>query len=469
MKCQSCGYELEEGKLYCPNCGYEIQIVPDFEPEIEEEMTGALEEITSELVRHEKEAEKEKKYEQEERQRSKMNFYSTLAAACLVGVILLVFFTYHHMGTVETQLARAQKAAADKNYGKAIEYMTRVVEMDGSDMELCNTLGEYYALNGETQQAAVVFQDIIAADRENENAYRNLISIYEEAKDYEAINALIRASSSDKIVNTFIKYIANPPQFSSPQGSYDEVVTLKLTANTTGTVYFTLDGSEPDETSQVYRTPMLLDDGIYTVRAFFVNDYGIKSETAVQIYEIHLHEAHAPEINLDSGEYSEPQMIIVTAPKNESVYYTVDGSEPTRDSILYHNPIALPIGGSIYKFISYSEDGAASEVVTRNYAFSFTSVLDLPTAMNLLVVGLLDKGVIADINCSVPEKGGKNVYVCSSAIAINQKNYYLMVEYYEDLSGVNTRTGNLYCVDAETGGLYHAAIDEDGHYSVVSF
>lgn len=60
MKCLNCGYELEEGKMYCPSCGYEIQIVPDFEPEIEEEITGVLEEITSELVRSEEEAAKEK-------------------------------------------------------------------------------------------------------------------------------------------------------------------------------------------------------------------------------------------------------------------------------------------------------------------------------------------------------------------------------------------------------------------------
>lgn len=373
------------------------------------------------------------------------------------------------MGTIDTQIDRAQKAAADKNYGKAVEYMARAVEMNNDDMEMRNTLGEYYALNGDIEHAAVVFTDIIAADRENESAYRNLIAIYEDRKDYEAINTLIRSSSSDKIVNTFTKYIANPPEFSSPQGTYNEMITLKLTANTTGTVYFTLDGSEPDDTSKIYTTPILLDDGIYTVRSFFVNDYGIRSETAVQIYEIHLDQAHEPEINLDSGEYTQPQMITVTVPKNESVYYTIDGSQPTKDSLPYHNPIALPIGGSTYNFISYSEDGAASEVVTRNYAFSFTSVLDLPGAMNLLVAGLIEKGIIADINCSVPDKGGKNIYVCSSVISINQKNYYLMVEYYEDLSGVNTRTGNLYCVDAETGGLYNADIDENGHYSVVSF
>ena len=42
MKCPKCGYEWQEGHLYCDNCGEEFRIVPDFEPEIEEEMEETL-------------------------------------------------------------------------------------------------------------------------------------------------------------------------------------------------------------------------------------------------------------------------------------------------------------------------------------------------------------------------------------------------------------------------------------------
>ena len=73
------------------------------------------------------------------------------------------------------------------------------------------------------------------------------------------------------------------------------------------------------------------------------------------------------------------------------------------------------------------------------------------------------------MSCAVPGKGGRNLYVCSSAVSINSRSYYLMVEYYEDMTGIHTRTGNMYCVDAETGALYQAAIDDNGYYSVVSF
>ena len=32
MKCPNCGIELEPGKIYCEHCGHEIQIVPDYDP-----------------------------------------------------------------------------------------------------------------------------------------------------------------------------------------------------------------------------------------------------------------------------------------------------------------------------------------------------------------------------------------------------------------------------------------------------
>jgi len=469
MKCERCGYELEEGKLYCPKCGYEIHMVPDFEPEIEKEITGALEEITNHLIESEKKEKKEAQSEKKEKQEMKLQFISTMVAVCVFILIAAWLLFSNRMGSMETKLAKAEEAASEKDYGKAIDYMLQAVEMDGTDLNIKQMLGQYYVLDGQTENAVLTFQEIIAADGENEEAYRSLIDIYEKEEDYDRINELIRSGKSGKIINTFIKYIANPPEFSHEQGTYDTMISLKLTANTSGKVYYTLDGSEPDERSQVYHNPIVLNDGIYTVKAFFINDYGIRSETAVQIYEIHLNKAHEPGISLASGTYTQPQMITVTVPQGESVYYTIDGSDPTMDSLSYNNSIVLPLGESVYRFISYNKEGAASEVVQRNYQFDFQAALDLPSAVNLLIVGLMQQGVITDTDCSVPGQDGRNLYVCSSVISINDRAYYLMVEYYEDLTGVNTRTGNMYCVDAENGELFKAAVDEDGYYSVVSF
>ena len=47
MKCPHCGHEMPEGYLICDLCGEEIQIVPDFEPEIENSITETLSTLVS--------------------------------------------------------------------------------------------------------------------------------------------------------------------------------------------------------------------------------------------------------------------------------------------------------------------------------------------------------------------------------------------------------------------------------------
>ena len=38
MKCPNCGKEIAEDYLYCGYCGKEITMVPEFEPEVEQEI-----------------------------------------------------------------------------------------------------------------------------------------------------------------------------------------------------------------------------------------------------------------------------------------------------------------------------------------------------------------------------------------------------------------------------------------------
>jgi len=42
MQCPKCGAQMPEDKLYCEKCGEEINIVPDFEPEIENKIEETL-------------------------------------------------------------------------------------------------------------------------------------------------------------------------------------------------------------------------------------------------------------------------------------------------------------------------------------------------------------------------------------------------------------------------------------------
>ena len=50
MICPECGREIPEGHLYCDFCGQEVQIVPDFEPEVENSITESLSGVAETLT-----------------------------------------------------------------------------------------------------------------------------------------------------------------------------------------------------------------------------------------------------------------------------------------------------------------------------------------------------------------------------------------------------------------------------------
>ena len=54
MKCHNCGAEIPDGHLYCDKCGAEINIVPEFEPEVENEIDTTLSSIADRLIKDDK-------------------------------------------------------------------------------------------------------------------------------------------------------------------------------------------------------------------------------------------------------------------------------------------------------------------------------------------------------------------------------------------------------------------------------
>ena len=64
MKCQKCGAEIPEGKIYCEKCGQAIQMVPDYNP-VDDISIGTEESVDEQLRSHFSEQVLEKEEEEE--------------------------------------------------------------------------------------------------------------------------------------------------------------------------------------------------------------------------------------------------------------------------------------------------------------------------------------------------------------------------------------------------------------------
>ena len=306
MKCPKCGFEMQDGQLYCEHCGMEIQIVPDFEPEIENSISETMSTLAEELTQKDTvEAEIEETEEEDDNfigedahlfdkilsNRKVFLLVVSLGTLLIILLFLFVFFLYQH-NSKGYQISRAMEYADKGQYEKAIEYLEAAEKIDDMDADIYFLMADYYYLQGKDDDAIITLKNVAMtsgfAEEDMENAYSKIISIYKKNEDYQSINDLLLACTNQDVIYSYQNYMAYPPDYSYIEGTYQEIVPLKLSSNTSGKIYYTMDGSEPDENSAVYTTPIFLETGTYEISAFFVNDYGIKSETITNTYVIEL-------------------------------------------------------------------------------------------------------------------------------------------------------------------------------------
>lgn len=476
MKCPKCGYELTEGHLYCDSCGEEIRIVPDFEPEIEKEMTETLSTLFVELAKEEI-PELPSGHKKEEGKAKPARSYRLMVTASLcfafIAIICIAGNFLYRTYSISYQLDKAKECAALEKYTQAIGYLERAYALDNEDADILFLMADYYYIEQKYDFAVYSLQQIIGMEdiyiaEDVESAYDKIIAIYREQNDYEAINKLLLSCTDENIVTAFQQYIAKPPEFSYVEGNYDEVLPLKLSANTSGKIYYTLDGSRPNEKSEVYTAPIFLETGTYTVTAYFVNDYGIKSDLVSNVYRIDLMVPTAPEVSVYSGDYYEPYLIEADAAEGCTIYYTIDSTDPTADSLPYTAPISMPLGKSVYKFIAVSPEGVSSDITIRTYRLTLQTDITVDMAVSNVIRALIREDVLLDEQGSMRGTGGRNVYKYNAVSRIGDSgDYYIIYEYFEDTAGIQTRTDRIYGVNILDGSAWRVTYNDEGQIILI--
>jgi hypothetical protein len=488
MKCPNCGADMPTDSLYCLQCGEDIHIVPDFDPELDYQMQqvwiealkeakiqemaqgngAAVNNTPREVIRteHTNSIRTAKGATKEYTQRRKKGIsqavgWSLFAVfAFALGVVVVMIYQYT---SFEYQVRQGSKDVEAMRYQDAIGHYNRAMELNDSSLELRFSLANAYLQQGNKveyeYQIRKLLDDPMANAEQLEMAYNKLIQIYESREDYQTINELINASKSQMIRETYQNYIANVPEFSYPEGEYREIIPLKLMASTQGSIYYTTDGSEPDTNSEVYGSPIFLDNGSHTIKACFCNQYGIMSDCVTRTYKVVIEQLPLPEVNVESGDYFQPMWIQVQGSWEGDIYYTTDGTTPDQNAQQYNHPIPMPLGLSQYRFALIGEDGRIGMTTDREYQLTLDTAITSEDAVAITVEAMKTlRGEDASLY---------HYQVIYAAAIDSYGDYYVIAESYPDAQGNLLRTGSYTAVDIYQGICYKLQITDGQYYTLL--
>ncbi len=464
MKCPNCGREIPEGHMYCDDCGTEINFVPDFEPEIENEINATLSGVADELSK------KEAKFVS-----AKIGIGIAAAVVVLIAIIVVLIFTNDNKSSrYYMNLAEESKTSGDMY--EAITYLERGVKDNPNDSDIIFRLSDYYLEMDDVDNAVQTLMLITDSDNFSDEkkitAYESIISIYKQYNETEKITALLTESEDELVVSLRNKYVPAGPSMSPESGTYEGSVTVSISLAVSGQypIYYTVNGDDPNAESILYEGEIVLDsDGEYDIKAVCVNSYGICSDITENIFVVEQGAPAAPEIMEPSGDYNQNTMIVAVAEAGCTIFYTTDGTDPTMESKQYISPITMPVGTSHYKFIAYNNEGDCSEIVERDYHLVYTRLVSTEQAVSSLVSTLVRLDILLDNTGKVRGIEGHNEYIYNSVIEIQGAGeYYVVIENHVSNDGTVTPTGLMYAVNTHDGTVNRLGYDSSGKYTLIT-
>ena len=464
MKCQKCGEQMCPDHLYCDVCGAEYQIVPDFEPEIENSIAKSMFEI-SEVIENDT-RKKDKKVS------TKRNIHVPSFTVIFLIVLLCSIFVYmgysNYTNSTNYRSKQALTAINNNDYYKAAQIYEVIRKNNPQD-------AYWYIKEAEIklilQQPKTAYNLAVTATQLSENrelAYDFLMSYLESTQNYTEMRQYLKNCNYETIRDKYWEYICEVPSVNYESGSYDKSLELHFQRNYQGNIYYTLDGTIPNTNSFKYETPIMLGNGTHTVTFIYENKHHLISEPTVYEYIVSSDIPMNPIVNPSSGTFSFAEMITLDIEQGTQVYYTKDFSEPTTESTEYTAPIPMPLGESHFKFMAVSEKGFSSDIIERDYLLNIKTNLTIEDAHNLLVQKLISIGHILNPVGSVEKRYGVLQYFYKFPISEAEINYYVFEEHYLE-NQINNPLNNFYAIDVDYGTIYKLIPDGIGNYTRVDF
>lgn len=152
-------------------------------------------------------------------------------------------------------------------------------------------------------------------------------------------------------------------RISHESGYYDTVQFVTIINDGTTDIYYTTDGTKPDTESDLYdgKAIVVEENTVIRMASYFGGELVSSDKANIRI------RSAVPAASVSGGKYSDKVKVKLSClDPDAEIFYTTDGSAPTRDSKKYKKAITVSEDTTL-KFASFSDCLARSKVVTEKY------------------------------------------------------------------------------------------------------
>lgn len=293
-----------------------------------------------------------------------------ITALAAAAIVIIIAFTLAHNNSYSNFYNKAVSSYNNADYNSAIEFLEKAenTKEGANNLDVLEYKADSYAKLNNYDSALATYNRVLQIDPNYGKAVAGICEIYKQRRNVTELRAMIDKYRNTNIASFVEPYITKSPVFSPEQGTLEEDTNVTITSDSNTPIYYTLDGSEPDTNSNLYTKAIKLEEGTTQIKAICISDYGIKSNVVMATYSLKFKEPEAPNISLASGVYITGQTLNITADPGTTIYYTIDGSRPTKDSSKYSNPLKLVSGRVIISAIAINDkSGKVSAVASKSY------------------------------------------------------------------------------------------------------
>ena len=203
------------------------------------------------------------------------------------------------------------------------------------------------------------------------------------------------------------------PSFSPAAGNYVDSVSVTVSATAGATIRYTTNGSTPTTSSTLYTGPVSLGQTTTLKAKAWKVDY---TESAVTSGTYTLKVA-TPLLSRVSGSYPAGTTVTVTsATAGASLYYTLDGSDPTESDPQVASGGSIVLGNYTLKVRSFKAGCDPSDVATATYSVSGQLSSGMVSAGEGFSLAVLPDGTVWSWGSSANGKLGTGVTTGSQAV-----------------------------------------------------